>query len=155
MYTVAKDTEAARDILANLFDSASREEMDTMRYMLIEVCVCVFHGFSSASFSQDKDTDKERVPQAVTLIPKQTPKQGQQLEPSGEQYRESHLGREPLTLAAVGIEQADENFQYDEYSDDSHGETSYSDSDFGATLQEGLCVDTNQEPEVTLYTSSL
>ena len=115
---VAKSTEEARDILADLFDNVSANDIETMRYMLIEVCVCVFHGFSSMS------PDKVTEPSPVELIPKQqTTNEEKQL------YRESKLGREPLSV--VGVEKVDENFQYDEYSDDSHGDTSYSDSDFG------------------------
>lgn len=146
MHVVAKDTEEARDILANLFNSASRDEMDAMRYMLIEVCVCVFHGFSSTILSQDKD--QEVVPKAVDLIPKQEPNQDHDRSPEQQQqqqppppqaekvYRQSQLGREPLSVAGIGIEQVDEDFQYDEYSDDSHGDTSYSDSDFGTSQLE-------------------
>ena len=115
---VAKSTEEARDILADLFDNVSANDIETMRYMLIEVCVCVFHGFSSMS------PDEVTEPSPVELIPKQqTTNEEKQL------YRESKLGREPLSV--VGVEKVDENFQYDEYSDDSHGDTSYSDSDFG------------------------
>ena len=60
---VANSTEEARDILSNLFDQVSKDEIETMRYMLIEVCVCVFHGFSSVS------TDKNTEPASVELIP--------------------------------------------------------------------------------------
>jgi hypothetical protein len=113
---VAKNTEEARDILANLFNCASKDEIETLRYMLIEVCVCVFHGFSSSSPTKEPD--------AVSLVSK----------PEEEvAYRESKLGKEPLSV--VGVDKADEDFQYDEYSDDSHGDTSYSDSDFGAIQQ--------------------
>ena len=143
-----------------MFENVSLDDHYAMKCMLIEVCVCVFHGFSTHSL--DKEMDVVVEPTAVELIPKR--ENGRvsdgvsdevsdgvsdgvsEVVAGGEVYRESKLGREPLST--VGIDKVEEGFEYDQYSDDSHGDTSYSDSDFGAMKEEEA--DHGQEEHVSV-----
>lgn len=141
--TGAKGTEEARDILSNLFNSASDVDLELMRFMLIEVCVCVFHGFSSqetvgqtdplACVSRDSEQHHHHHPHQQEQVEQQHQETEKALGEKCE-FRESKLGREPLS--GVGVEKADDDFQYDEYSDDSHGDTSYSGSEWEAACQD-------------------
>ena len=74
----ASSTEEARDILTSLFDGSSKEELDALRFMLIEVCVCVFHGLAAGQYSTELESAA-----------------------SSSVYKESRLGREPLSALEV------------------------------------------------------
>mmetsp|Transcript_24345 Transcript_24345/g.35702 ORF Transcript_24345/g.35702 Transcript_24345/m.35702 type:complete len:1489 (-) Transcript_24345:207-4673(-) len=113
---VAKSPAQARVVLDEFFSSTATQFDDAtiIKALFTELCVCVFHGFST--LSADDGNEAPEVKQHTGSVAPQD-----KLPPSA-------LGTIPPP-AAQPEDKAHDGYKYDEYSDDSHGYTSYSDSE--------------------------